>query len=147
MKHESVSRSSASTHVVTPLLLFGVAVLHSTGILFGWYWSFSFFSGLLHFLGGMAAAAVALWIFERYAHLDLHAVHPAVFFVMILSAVALIGVCWEFFEFALDAGFFGAPTFRSQLGVGDTMGDLALDLLGGTILFGLSRLQSKTRVG
>lgn len=140
MHPPSTPRRIGVSNIITLSLLFGVMALHVAGILSGWYTALFWFSSLLHFLGGMAAAAIVVWCCARYSQLGLGALRPTVLFFVVLSAVALIGVLWEFFEFALDAGFFGIPHILSQPSVADTMGDLALDLVGGTIFYILFRI-------
>ncbi len=90
------------------------------------------FDMLMHFLGGASICASAL-LFGRIARRRgaLPADTPSwLIGVALLGTVALVGVFWEFHEFALDQIFHTA----AQGGLADTMSDLALDLLGGVAM-------------
>src|SRR3989344_3518810 len=100
-------------------------------------------SPFMHFAGG---AAMALFFLHFWAeNLNIRA-YPLLksenprlsasksknkFLFAIISVVAfavLIGVLWEFAEFAVQYIF---PDFVTQISIADTMADLFLDLLGG----------------
>lgn len=146
MQQSLPSHRSGVSSATTLSLLFGLIALHTLGIVYGWYLIYGWFSSVLHFLGGITAASLALWAWDRYVRIGLGGINPVALFLITLSAVALVGVVWEFFEFALDAGLFGTPHIISQPSVADTIGDLAIDLVGGAVFFGVARLQSKRGV-
>lgn len=87
---------------------------------------------VMHFLGGFWVGAIAVWLFNLPGKMI--ASPPAVFVILlVLGAVSLIGILWEFSEFIFDQfSFFGHnPRLLQQQGVADTMSDLFFDLFGG----------------
>ncbi len=105
------------------ILLLGQAgwnsFLISRGDVFWWY------DMALHFLGGMMVAMMLLYYGERWP--DYIQLPNNVFarFLFVLSFVAIIGIFWEFYEYAADYVF---KAF--DLTLSDTLSDLLLDLLG-----------------
>lgn len=88
----------------------------------------------MHAVGGVWVAAVFFLAQERYAP-GLTAAVPRWFFILvIIGVVTMVGVWWEWFEYVFDA-FFVPSKFqvRVQLGLGDTMGDLLADFIGGWV--------------
>src|SRR3989344_7960472 len=89
-----------------------------------------------HFLGGVMAAALFYWFFQR---------NPSYFdtgrsfwitLMMVISWGALTGIIWEFIEFLYDLGIatYGLHLQTLQFGLVDTLGDLLFDLLGAASL-------------
>jgi hypothetical protein len=84
---------------------------------------------MAHFLGGLSIAWMGIILWERWRKQKiLPPKIPAIFRdYAILSHVAVIGVLWEFMEWWFDH-YLG---WYMQASLGDTMGDLSMDLLGG----------------
>ena len=85
----------------------------------------------MHFWGGAVAGTWAYFVFfkNRLSH-TLFLQHT----FLLLGAVALIGVGWEFFEWVIDHTLGYWFTFpRNQPSVDDILGDLLNDLLGGCV--------------
>lgn len=82
----------------------------------------------MHFFGGVA---MAYFLASCFAALPEGAVareyRPAAAFVVVVSLTATASVLWEFAEFTSDA-FFGT---NAQVGLHDTLLDMALGILGG----------------
>ena len=84
---------------------------------------------LLHFLGGMMVAMLLLHYAEKWPSFIQLPGNRFVRFVCIVSFVALIGVFWEFYEYA--AGY----VFRAfDLQLPDTLSDLFFDLAGASVV-------------
>lgn len=107
--------------------------LNFVALAFHLYPTVTWLDALLHFIGGVWVAAFFFWFFigEKFPTADFWL--KALFAV---SFVALIGVLWELTEVAflnyLMAKIFGAQ--ETTAGLADTLGDLALDLVGGLIV-------------
>src|SRR3989338_728677 len=84
----------------------------------------------MHAIGGMIVgysmfAVVSYWQEKKYVG----KLHPVVHCVLLVSLVSTIAVFWEFHEFIRDT-ILGEHT---QLGIGDTMGDLFMGVAGGLV--------------
>lgn len=98
------------------------------------YWKLPLLDNMMHFAGGFLVALVMIWRMHFSGKNSLPAL-PFVFsLVIILGAVSLVGVLWEFYEFLSDK-FITKNNYISlmQPGLVDTMKDLALDLSGGLL--------------
>lgn len=109
------------------LLLVGQAgwnsILISRGEMFWWY------DMVLHFLGGVMVAMILLYYAEKWPSFIQLPGNWFVRFIFVVSFVALIGVLWEFYEYALDY------VFRSfDLQLSDTLSDLFFDLFGASFI-------------
>lgn len=99
---------------------------------FSWYYQYWWFDDLMHFTGGFFVALFALYL---YFHSDyITPRHNNSWFTILyaLGAGAVVGVFWEFFEFAIDlytGRTFNGITVVNQR-VGDTMSDLFFDMFG-----------------
>lgn len=114
------------------LLIVGIAALYIIGFIFRWNYSLWWYDLLLHFLGGMWVAIAAKNFFVRPIG-QIRRIGP----IFIIALVALVGVTWEIYEFAIDELFFEERAlWRAQDGNTDTMTDLMMDLLGGVVVAG-----------
>ena len=124
-----------SRFVLLPVIVFSVAILHAIGFVYGWYTAL-WFSMLLHALGGFFVGGIAYVYAERFGIFPLPGARAAIAaFLIVLGFAALAGVLWELFEFALDriapAGVYLAVSDVFA----DTMGDLAMDMMGAIAAF------------
>lgn len=89
----------------------------------------------MHFAGGFLAAMIMIWWSYYTKKVSLPGALPAIYsFVVIVSAAALIGVLWEFYEFGVDKFVTGKNYINlTQPGLVDTMKDLFLDIIGGSL--------------
>ena len=116
------------------IILFTIAIvlIHSVAVFYNWYWRSLWIDIPMHFLGGVLAALIFIWLCEKFpGHFDL----SRNFFATALAVhgfAALIGVLWEFSEFVYDViiSSRGWGALAGQ-GVRDMIGDLFFDLLGG----------------
>ncbi len=127
--------SSAKAAFTFPILiilldiavLFRVQYLRSMGII-------EEVSAALHFLGGVALAAIFFNFWEKHPAIYSFKKKPALNLILSLGFVALIGVLWELLEFSSD---FALPKFvtndlgPAQTSLSDTIADLFWDLIGG----------------
>lgn len=116
--------------------IIAVLVLHLFGM-FYLYGAWHSYDMVMHFLGGAAMGLLALSLWDRYiknvTFTVKHRWSKRIFFTFcILGFTAMVGVVWEWYEFAFD--MFVLPGLDgwvvSQPSVADTMADLFLDLSG-----------------
>lgn len=91
----------------------------------------------MHFAGGFAMGMLALAV-HRYETVSTHTKHVSLWYhyLFVIGFTVLIAVLWEFHEYVLDhtlTVWMGWP--QSQVSLRDTMSDLLLGLLGGTLAF------------
>lgn len=119
----------------TPLLA-GIVVL-AVGIFFGVWWGLydavPHFDKMVHIAGGIAAAWFFLALMQR------EVTHMVAWKqVLIFTGItALVGVAWEWAEFASNFTQYSNPTWYFYFHGGDladTMGDLASDVFGALLL-------------
>ncbi len=113
-------------------LIFFIFIAHSFALYFSLYWRYWWFDNVLHFLGGLWLASVAIWFIYFAGKIKAEFI-PALFILIAVVSFAVFGgVLWEFYEFSFD--FFFAKNGQmgfAQLGLADTMSDLFFDMLGG----------------
>jgi hypothetical protein len=90
-----------------------------------------------HFFGG-AAMAYFFIAAIGFSQPLIGAIPPLAQRVMAVGLTMIVAVIWEFLEYASDV-FRGS---KMNLGVADTLMDLFLGLLGGTVAAGLARLRA-----
>jgi hypothetical protein len=98
-----------------------IALLHQWATADFWYWRYPWFDIVMHFLGGLTIGVFLIRLFADYK--------PMAF----LTAFVAIAIGWEIFEFAI-----GAP--RDSTYAADTVIDLCMDVLGGTLAYFAARL-------
>lgn len=133
------------------LLIVIILLVHVLAIVSGWYENNRWFDIPMHFAGGFAIAYLSLasWsatIQKITFQKSLKPMWPVVIYAVgILGCVALVGVAWEWYEYVFDAAMvrYGEGVYKAQMGLGDTMADLFLDLLGGLLAFVLFRSRSE----
>ena len=96
-----------------------------------WYYSVWWFDMPMHFLGGLWVGLFFLWFFSAenmpWGHISTEQVTPKLIFQTIIF-VLIIGVLWEWFEFAVNNQIAGEP-FKLI----DTISDVFFDLAGGAL--------------
>jgi hypothetical protein len=108
------------------LLLFLLGFSYFFTLEFGYYFKYPWIDLPLHFLGGVIVSLFFIIYFEK----SLKKLSLFSLFLFLLSFVALIGIFWEFFEWIVDKTIYPL----NQPTVNDTLGDLAMDLLGGFLV-------------
>ena len=106
--------------VFAAVLLFG---LNSVFLRLGFYHLFSWLDVLMHFLGGIIAAAFFAIFFQE----DIIRLRPQTAIIFIAGVAVMVGIFWEFFEWGMDRWF--VANFMGDLD--DTLSDLLMDFLGG----------------
>lgn len=132
------------------ILLFLILLLHVVAMVNFWYWSVWWFDIIMHFLGGFWVALLFFNLNSKFNFLPDNlltnnlTINNLTILVLALGFVALIAVCWEFFEFLYDV-FISSKGYSgvAQLGVADTIGDLFFGLLGGLIASIIIRMKQK----
>lgn len=119
-------------------LVIGIAILYVVGFITRWNYSLWWYDWMLHFFGGIWVAIVTRKFFVRPIS-QIGRIGP----MFIIAFVALVGVTWEIYEFAIDELFFEERAlWRAQEGNTDTMTDLMMDLLGGVAAAGYMTYRS-----
>lgn len=114
-----------------------IAVIHGVATLYSWYWIYTWIDIPMHFIGGVWVALLFFWIFQMRNDVYLETIPTWLSAAIVIGFTLLLGVLWEFFEFSYD--FFVAQKGFAELaqqGLTDTIGDLAMDFLGGAMCWG-----------
>lgn len=111
---------------VVVFLLVVVAGLHGVATVRHWYWVYSWFDLILHFLGGLWAALATVWV-ARTTRLWGAGGVPRNAWVWIFAATLAAGLAWEIYEYLVGMVFVDKGGYLE-----DTLADLAMDLLGGS---------------
>ena len=99
---------------------------------YSWYYHYWWFDMIMHFAGGFFVALTAFYLYFHSNYVK--PLHDKAGFVILLAlgAGAVVGIFWEFFEFAIDLytrRTFNGITIVNQK-VGDTLSDLFFDMFG-----------------
>ena len=115
------------------LSLITLAGLHAAALTFYLYWIYLWFDMPMHVLGG---ATVALGYQSKFL---LGRFSSSLSFTPVgtLLFVFVIGVSWELYEFTLSPALKDFYYFR------DTLSDLSMDIIGGTIGYIVARALQK----
>lgn len=111
-----------------------LAIVNILAIDFGWYYIYSWFDMFTHFLGGVGALFLIVYVFYRKFFRISY-----LFFTLILCTIA-IGVLWELYEFLITNVWAGSP-----FNLKDTTSDLVFDTLGG--VFGFLMIKNNGKKG
>ncbi len=92
---------------------------------------------VLHFLGGFSIAWMSAILWKAWTERKwIPKTNPPLLRAFtIWGSVALVGVFWEFMEFFLSWRY----GWRMQFSIGETMSDLALDLIGALVFLAILR--------
>ena len=105
---------------------------------------FGGYDAVEHFLFGIVLSLFIIWLSRKYTHLGFKGEPVWRSILCIISFVALVSVCWEFYECAYDAfrqNILHEVLFNFRLHIDlldqpsniDTMGDLFYDILGAVV--------------
>ena len=128
-------------------VIFMVLAVHGLAISSGWYEYNKWFDIPMHFAGGFAIGLLALagleaWIEKVTFKKSLKPwAQIAVAAVAVMGAAAIVGIVWEWYEFIFDnlAVMYSLEIRPAQMTIGDTLADLAFDLIGALAAFTLFR--------
>ncbi len=119
-----------------PALVFAVHVV--TGQMVNVYALFPRFDVLMHFAGGLAMAHFFRCSFAALPEgAIVSSMRGAMELVIVISLTTTAAVFWEFAEFSMDAVF----GHHAQLGLEDTMRDMAVGVFGGAVYAGAAKLR------
>ncbi len=100
----------------------GLWFLNALANMFYWYASIWWFDIMMHTFGGVAVALAASALFvRRYAHQKM--------IVPVLLGVFIVGLAWEYYEYALQHIIRGAELAN----IPDSISDIIADMVGGGI--------------
>ena len=99
-------------------LIFFIFFINLVAMKLYWYYAIWYFDMPMHFLGGVWAAMVLLWL------LPSKNLTPKLVFQVVLGVI-LIGTAWEVFEFMLDKSI-----VHNSFNLLDTLSDFCFDLAG-----------------
>lgn len=127
-----------SRHFFVAALL-GLLGFHLIALSFHWYWIYRFalIDVIPHFLGGFVVANFFYLFFMSSPSPRIFAPSILIRGLLIFLFALGVGVFWEFFEFLVDRCLVSLPSYRNQLGLTDTMKDLAVDAWGSLVFIGL----------
>ncbi|MFA4887919.1 MAG: hypothetical protein WC595_06935 [Candidatus Nanoarchaeia archaeon] len=116
--------------VLLPVL---ILFLDQIGGRAGLYQTIVRFDEFMHFGGGITIA-VSYFLLIKIAQKEklIGEMNMWIYFAFVISLVALTAVTWEFYEYILDVVL---PSHVRQPSIKDTMGDLLMGLLGGSLGF------------
>jgi len=101
-------------------------LLHTAANMFYWYVSISWYDMMMHTVGGMFLAVFTAALFARHI-LILSRFET---FVILLLAVVIVGLGWEFFEYAVQYLIKGSARLAD---VPDSVSDIVCDMIGGLV--------------
>jgi hypothetical protein len=101
--------------------------LHYLGQTFYFYWDLRWYDNLAHFLGGLSMGFLCLWLWYRSGFFGMSVPNKKEAFLTAILGGMLIGLGWEFFEFAYGIA---NPIGSYAL---DTFNDLASDFIGASL--------------
>ncbi len=121
--------SSIKAGSLPPLIVFVIHVIASRG--FHAYHHYPLLDVPMHFIGGVVICYF-FWCASKARHTELFLGTHTRFslFVILMALTASATVLWEFAEWTRDTVFGGT----AQVSITDTMGDMFLGLLGGSIV-------------
>lgn len=112
-------------------------VFQTASIIFSLYWRFPWIDNLTHFWGGATAGMGMIWwtFYSAKVSPATKGLPKIYTFVAILGFVAIVGIFWEFYELIVDRlitknNYIAILQFGGLI---DTMKDLFVDLLGGSV--------------
>ncbi|MFA5946771.1 MAG: hypothetical protein WC813_01990 [Patescibacteria group bacterium] len=128
------------------LKLFGPAILvyglNFMAVATGVYGMVPWFDSVMHFSGGVAMAMLAYGLWGMglglYDKKVMDSIPVLIQVITVIGFVSFIGVAWEWHEFLIDQMHLRnlVAFIPMQPGIGDTMKDLFLDILGATLYSG-----------
>jgi len=118
-------------------LLIVLGVLHILGQTFYFYWDLRWYDNLAHFLGGLSMGFMCLWIWYASGLFGKNTPNKKQAFLVALIGGMVIGLGWEFFEFANGIanpiGSYALDTFNDLLS--DFVGVVAAGIVGARTYF------------
>ncbi len=114
---------------ITVLLTILLAGLHAAAYEYYLYWSYWWYDILMHGLGGVTLASIALWFYLYQAPESFTSAYGRLTFT--LAVVIILGLGWELFEF-----FVGSQIYQTERSyIIDTIADMGMDVAGGLMAY------------
>ena len=117
------------TMLVSAILL---VVLHAMGVYLYFYWIFTWFDVLMHFLGGLTGGLIVVWSLVEMSIFDKYHPTPKELVVVVVTSVLIVALAWEVFEYVYDI----IEETSTKDYIRDTVEDIFLGTLG-ALLVGL----------
>ena len=116
-----------------------VLLLHGIFTLIGFYERFWWFDIPMHFIGGVAIAIATYFLLQHFEQRNLmHINSKVLYFLIVIAIVGLSASAWEIFEFYIDI----LAHAEMQMSLKDTLKDIGVGLLGGSIITSLITLKN-----
>lgn len=136
------------------IILSIIISIYIISIIYLWYLKFWWLDTIMHIAGGVWICSLFLYIVSKqnFNFLDANPkiskenfLSTALYVLIPIGFVALIGVLWEFYEFFMDVIIFKKYIFYDAPGyiLFDTLKDLFNDLLGGILFLTLYKFKSR----
>jgi phosphoglycerol transferase MdoB-like AlkP superfamily enzyme len=113
------------------LLLSLLGLIHTSAIVYFWYWQFPWLDVSVHFLGGLTVGFFVLWFVFRLLG-PAHVLWTRGSLYIVLLTVILVGVLWEIFEY--NVGISRGSNFAF-----DTSLDMVMNIVGAVTAVYISR--------
>lgn len=110
------------------LVFVAIFLAHGWATLSAAYFYYWWLDMVMHIAGGFWVGIIAMYLIKSIS------LPPFIAFWLVFGSAAIVGIFWEFFEFAL--GFM-------QQGLEDALSDLMLDLIGGILAISLFQKRQK----
>lgn len=110
-----------------------IFLAHFLGSILNLYKYIDWFDTFVHFLSGILTFYIAYFLLERTNNHNPK--NKLINFLYLLGVVALIAVSWEIIEYIGDLLFNANYQHSIETGVGDTMCDMIVAMLGGLISY------------
>ena len=107
-----------------------IAILHISALRLHWYFTHRWIDIVIHILGGFWVALTAMWLAIRLKHIEAFPHYRKNAFIIVLFAVALVGIAWELFELLSGNTFLHTSNFWT-----DSVSDMINNFLGGAIAY------------
>ena len=120
---------------------------HQMGSLLSWYQDFTWYDTFVHTIGGFWVAVTVFGLLPRYINtVKLHTALREHTVRTLLSAVLVVALLWELFEFTVSqyAIYAYNVSLMLQPGLGDTILDIIAGLVGAAIA-GMALQKQKVR--
>ncbi|PIR74211.1 MAG: hypothetical protein COU35_03675 [Candidatus Magasanikbacteria bacterium CG10_big_fil_rev_8_21_14_0_10_47_10] len=124
----NISIKNISKAFIPPSVLFAFHIFAI--VVFNVYVVIQNFDMLMHFFGGASIGITAVLVYKELVRVNIINKLPVWLLVFLsVSVVALVASSWEFAEYLADT-YLGT---YMQAGLPDTMGDMALGIVGGLV--------------
>lgn len=118
------------------ILIWVLALTHLAAEQFSLYWTYWWFDVLTHFLGGAWLGLASLWLWYFSGHFGTRMPTRRAVLIALFAGLS-IGLLWEVYEYSVWQ-FLGTGLPNNY--VADTLGDLAMDVVGALFGYGMFKI-------